>query len=1629
MATLSNPGSADPQILETEHRPTLSRPLKLLSLDGGGVRGLSSIIILEHLMEKVNDERKKKGLAPQEPWELFDLIGGTSTGGLIAVMLGRLHMSVKECRRWYIQLAKEAFTPIYSPFNKVGKLLGKIQAKPVFDAIKLENAIQSIVLSSLKDVKLQSIPKPEIAEKMKGFTSPDSLPSLLFHPDQSEEGCKTFVVAADQSDTQSPLILRSYNNSHRNNDFLNYLLILEACRATSAAPTFFAPLTLKDPETGRQKVLIDGGIVYNNPVTLVHGESQDLWPNTTPLLISLGTGFKDDIEFKGPAWSIAKTLAEMATETEATHNKFKKGSGKELVSKNKYFRFNVPKIAATGMEEYKKLEYLERETMNYISNHTALTDACVEKLLETASPETIQRNKSIIRWISRTSYRSDHSQVGDQIDTSHMTNGLWLLNDHFIPWTKSKQSAKPVFWLLGSVGMGKTCLMYQIIEHCKKTLQPGSQLAFFYCSQASHDDRQDPTDILRSILAQLSCTKDFSMIAPGVLKAYEEREATGGLDAKFSIKETTDLLRQIVSREHHHPYTITIIIDGLNECNDFNKLLFYFKKIFDDDSGNGSLKLVLSSRMNVQPSPNFPSRKEIVISPENNADDIKAYIDCQVSHREKYNHGKRLLDGSKEGRLLEEKLYLALSSKAEGMFLWVKLQIATFFPRNQDLRNGKDIRRKIENLETPPDLETVYKEVYDTNSEPGSEDLKVAENVYKWMLSIKRNFSVEDLVEAVFPRSLGTAEMDEKLRLVDYIRRVCANFIILSESGADSSTSEMLESNAPETKVKTVQFAHATVNDYLKSRPEGEYTKKSTHGHIAESCLSYLRGVRRENAREAREDRGFLNYALAYWPYHLSEACANGYDISIVETASKFTDEDFEEWINVLRPIALNLFQDSVTQEKLLDCISDPTDRIFLACAWNIFDLVKELIDTRVASGALNVQYLNRTNINRATPLYLASKYGYRKIVDFLIRNNAEVNFECMKGDGALEVASKGGHSSIIRLLLDSGAKVAAHGGNAIIQAASKGHIEILKLLIVNFEEEAKNDKYLLSAVFLDSLVEGAENGKAEVVRIILEKRGSFKVNNSFFAAAIETALIQAADVGSENVINRLLEERSHHDNIRDEDGASLLEIAAANGHFTVVKSLILKGSNLEDFGHSALSLAAESDHLTIVKLLLEEGVALSFSNLRDLEILQKAVENGYGEITNLLLAHINQGTYGESLSRAAKDGDVSVVNLLLSLGTMNDVKTLHKQAADGHELAMQHLLSYDAEHPEELSSLQKAAEEGHDLVVKFLLENDANIAVGAKEDSALHKAISKNRPTIVKMLLAYDADANALGFSGAPLLLATQDGYEQIIDLLLARGANLNVENENGTALEIAARQGYLRIVERLISGHLNATNNVHTQSLKEILNRRGPQGTVLQCAAAGGHREIVNLLLKQGADVDIQSGPYGTALQAAVEEGNVDVVKILRSAKATDFSCGGDNTWDKVTSTWVPTVPYELQPPPPANGNRSITPSPHLEPETLLISIATVNERQKKKEKKIVSFHETASSVGRSSSIINMNGLGSSRVQMVSNRRRGSNSSRGISSLMSPPAYSPERSPSSPSSPRNSYSRRSSTKSTNGY
>jgi patatin-like phospholipase/acyl hydrolase len=76
------------------------QPLKILSLDGGGVRGIATLYLLRGLMHQIalSTDQNPESL---RPCDYFDLIAGTSTGGLIAIMLGRLrYVSTQNVPRW-----------------------------------------------------------------------------------------------------------------------------------------------------------------------------------------------------------------------------------------------------------------------------------------------------------------------------------------------------------------------------------------------------------------------------------------------------------------------------------------------------------------------------------------------------------------------------------------------------------------------------------------------------------------------------------------------------------------------------------------------------------------------------------------------------------------------------------------------------------------------------------------------------------------------------------------------------------------------------------------------------------------------------------------------------------------------------------------------------------------------------------------------------------------------------------------------------------------------------------------------------------------------------------------------------------------------------------------------------------------------------------------------------------------------------------------------------------------------------------------------------------------------------------------------------------------------------------------
>jgi len=195
---------------------------RVLSLDGGGIRGVIPAKLLEHLESLTGVPCAKQ----------FDLIVGTSTGGILAALLA-CGFPAKEASALYVSEGSIIFTRsqrdfIFDHFHIVGAKFGAAGIEGVlqnhFGTRTLASATTHLMISSFDLVKNDA----------HFFKSWEAKGELMW----------------------------------------------EVARATSAAPTYFPPF----------HSLIDGAVACNDPAMCAYAEALQLWPGEQTSVVSLGTG-------------------------------------------------------------------------------------------------------------------------------------------------------------------------------------------------------------------------------------------------------------------------------------------------------------------------------------------------------------------------------------------------------------------------------------------------------------------------------------------------------------------------------------------------------------------------------------------------------------------------------------------------------------------------------------------------------------------------------------------------------------------------------------------------------------------------------------------------------------------------------------------------------------------------------------------------------------------------------------------------------------------------------------------------------------------------------------------------------------------------------------------------------------------------------------------------------------------------------------------------------------------------------------------------------------------------------------------------------------------------------------------
>ena len=161
-------------------------------------------------------------------------------------------------------------------------------------------------------------------------------------------------MCATSKETSEILCLTSYK-PRIGKDLLNSVKIWEACRATSAASSFFDPITIGKYE----ERFVDGATGANNSVWEMWDQAQRMWgpeplEDSVKCLVSIGTRVPSLKPFQDDIVHIGRTLIAIATETEQSAERFLRDKI-HLNNTGRYYRFNVNMgLEDMGLEESKK---------------------------------------------------------------------------------------------------------------------------------------------------------------------------------------------------------------------------------------------------------------------------------------------------------------------------------------------------------------------------------------------------------------------------------------------------------------------------------------------------------------------------------------------------------------------------------------------------------------------------------------------------------------------------------------------------------------------------------------------------------------------------------------------------------------------------------------------------------------------------------------------------------------------------------------------------------------------------------------------------------------------------------------------------------------------------------------------------------------------------------------------------------------------------------------------------------------------------------------------------------------------------------------------------------------------------
>lgn len=227
------------------------KPIKVLSIDGGGIRGIIPAIILAEIEKRTNKRIS----------DLFDLFAGSSTGGLITLALNKPGDDGKAFYK------AETIVKLYEQ-----------EGKNIFNMELQENFLERINRKTITLLESLFSPRHK-SNRIKGVLDKYFQKTLL------RDSLNNIIITSFNIERASPVIFK-YIKKHPKKNRFEYLPMKQIALATASAPTYFEPLKLEGIG-----VFADGSLVAPNPSMCAYAEVKNDYAKFRKIImLSLGTG-------------------------------------------------------------------------------------------------------------------------------------------------------------------------------------------------------------------------------------------------------------------------------------------------------------------------------------------------------------------------------------------------------------------------------------------------------------------------------------------------------------------------------------------------------------------------------------------------------------------------------------------------------------------------------------------------------------------------------------------------------------------------------------------------------------------------------------------------------------------------------------------------------------------------------------------------------------------------------------------------------------------------------------------------------------------------------------------------------------------------------------------------------------------------------------------------------------------------------------------------------------------------------------------------------------------------------------------------------------------------------------------